>query len=644
MNNFNNKKQVIRNVGAQLKDLLAKSSLDEGIRAGTAAGLAEELEHLNRGELNVVVCGEAKRGKSSLINAFLGESGLCPVDTAIATNCATIVRYGETEKIFVNFTIAGEQVRQEISRQELPDFVTEKGNPGQKRQVTLVEIFLPNQGLAGGLVLIDTPGVGGIFGGHRAVTYQTIPYSDAVLFVGSAQEPLNAPEVEFFSQRIARHTKRIVYALTHRDAVSNWRERLREDLETLTNAAGVPAGTIPGVAISNSNQMTYWETKDENAKRRSGFDELYTELSRLLANKEGILLGRAIGALLPVIQQLRLPLEAERAGLEASSTEEIEAIEAELKVMIDRARRLSSESADWISDLRSEMRILGNNSSASLQRMFNDLHSRLDEYLTDPQYLKDTAKLGSMLSADCSNGFADVVRELESAVGKIVADLSVLTSLAIDTAAVQAPGRPPSAPGRLAGPGLRPKLPVNGGFLQRFSHVGRQVAINTGGFAALGSIGGAVLGGLIGVLGGPVGIVVGAQVGTAVAGFVGSIFGIRRGIAELKERELAGVRQAVAAHASRILSEVRIGMQNDLENLRTAIENQIYKDLTRRIHEELEACKQAAAALEMAKREKQGDFGGRLRDLQNRIKRLNELEKALLEILDQYSPQAATAA
>lgn len=46
---------------------------------------------------SVLFCGEFKRGKSSLVNAIIGES-LCPTDVGVATSVVSIIRYGAEKK------------------------------------------------------------------------------------------------------------------------------------------------------------------------------------------------------------------------------------------------------------------------------------------------------------------------------------------------------------------------------------------------------------------------------------------------------------------------------------------------------------------------------------------------------------------
>src|SRR5947209_19833021 len=62
--------------------------------------LQDAAQRLDDGQFMVVVCGEFRRGKSSLLNALLHEvQDLFPVDVAITTNLVTMVSYGASEKI-----------------------------------------------------------------------------------------------------------------------------------------------------------------------------------------------------------------------------------------------------------------------------------------------------------------------------------------------------------------------------------------------------------------------------------------------------------------------------------------------------------------------------------------------------------------
>ena len=116
----------------------------------------EELrEKIQNNAFNLVVLGQFKRGKTSLINALLGAEML-PVAIVPLTSIATILKYGEALRIKVY--LADGAVK-EIRHESLHEYVTEKGNPKNEKNVQEVVITYPSPYLKDGVRLIDTPGV-----------------------------------------------------------------------------------------------------------------------------------------------------------------------------------------------------------------------------------------------------------------------------------------------------------------------------------------------------------------------------------------------------------------------------------------------------------------------------------------------------
>jgi hypothetical protein len=89
----------------------------------------EELrEKLLSGTFNLVVLGQFKRGKTSLINALLGAS--MPVGVVLLTSIPAILTYGEAlrSKVYLN-----DARLLEVRPENLPEYITEKGNPRKGR-------------------------------------------------------------------------------------------------------------------------------------------------------------------------------------------------------------------------------------------------------------------------------------------------------------------------------------------------------------------------------------------------------------------------------------------------------------------------------------------------------------------------------
>ncbi|MCL6622510.1 MAG: dynamin family protein [Syntrophobacterales bacterium] len=194
------------------------------------------LDKLRQNRFHLVVLGAFKRGKSTLINALLGEA-LLPTAIVPLTSVVTILTYGEQVKIEVRFHDGSTRL---ISPPELVNYITERGNPGNRKGVREVEITYPSDYLKDGVCIIDTPGVGSIYSHNTEVAYNYLPYVDAAVFVVTVDPPLSAAEHEFLRD-IREYVHKLFFVLNkidyveepeRREALEFTRQVLQADLET----------------------------------------------------------------------------------------------------------------------------------------------------------------------------------------------------------------------------------------------------------------------------------------------------------------------------------------------------------------------------------------------------------------------------
>jgi GTP-binding protein EngB required for normal cell division len=172
------------------------------------------LEKLRQNRFNLVILGAFKRGKSSLINALLGKQ-LLPTGIVPLTSVVTILSYGEKLRIQVHFHQGGSR---QINLEELPDYITEKGNPRNHKGVREVEIAYPSDYLSDGVRIIDTPGVGSVYSHNSEVAYNYLPQVDAAVFVVTVDPPLSAAEQEFLKD-IREYVHKLFFVLNKIDYV-----------------------------------------------------------------------------------------------------------------------------------------------------------------------------------------------------------------------------------------------------------------------------------------------------------------------------------------------------------------------------------------------------------------------------------------
>jgi hypothetical protein len=172
---------------------------------------------LHAGRLRVLVAGEAKRGKSTLINALLGRP-LLPVGVTPLTALATTVRYGKDESATVVFR-DGRADRFPLAA--LDDLVTERGNPGNRRNVASVTVAVDAPVLARGAELVDTPGTGSVHAHNTAEAEAALGTMDAAVFVLTADPPVSASERELMV-RVAELSVTLFVVLNKADYLAGY--------------------------------------------------------------------------------------------------------------------------------------------------------------------------------------------------------------------------------------------------------------------------------------------------------------------------------------------------------------------------------------------------------------------------------------
>lgn len=208
----------------QFSDLLGKT-------AGIISGLGPQFHHYSQklddlasryseGRFHLAVLGQFKRGKSTLLNALTGEP-ILPVGVVPLTAAPTFLQYGEAAEITIQykdgrpadrFTGASTAERSAF----LAGFVTEKGNPKNKLGVAEVQVDLPAHILSGGLVLIDTPGIGSTYRHNTLATLNFLEQCDAALFLVSADPPITEVELAFLRQ-VSEKVPRLFFVLNKID-------------------------------------------------------------------------------------------------------------------------------------------------------------------------------------------------------------------------------------------------------------------------------------------------------------------------------------------------------------------------------------------------------------------------------------------
>ena len=324
------------------------------------------------GIFRVVVMGEIKKGKSSFINALLGQKDLVPVHSDVATSTIFKIHYGPEVKYSVYFEKATGKEKLEIHAAQLSEFGTEDGNPENHKQVDFIRVESPAPLLRNGLILVDTPGVGGLFKKHREITFRHAPNADAVFFLtDSTQSPIGADEVKFLKE-LRQITNLITFVQTKSSKVDGEarKARMANNLSILQDDVGLTKQETTYFVVDSGLKQEADDSHDRDDLEDSGFLPLMAYLNNTLRKNQEIYVAK--GALTKTktkLVSIAASLYQQQQILEADTDEKRKTLDQQ---MADLQQNL----LDWERDAKP--RIL-DDLRKGLSRLTREAQEKLDQ-------------------------------------------------------------------------------------------------------------------------------------------------------------------------------------------------------------------------------------------------------------------------
>ena len=284
-----------------LRDLmhLAERVGARSLHAHLGADLVKKLE---ADRFHLVVVGEFNHGKSSFVNALLGESALA-VGVTPTTAAIHHLKYAETPEATVVYTSGR---RESLPFDEVKKFAV--GGGASADEVDFLEIGYPAALLQERVLLVDTPGVNDLSLQRADITYSYVPRADAVLFLLDAGQILKESERVFLQDKLLKGSRdKIVFVITKWDLLDD-----AERKEALAYAKTKLGDLVKDPIVFPVSS----ETALAGRREESGFPELLDHLTRFLAEERGrILLDNALGEGLAVGSLLEKGVAAKRRSL-----------------------------------------------------------------------------------------------------------------------------------------------------------------------------------------------------------------------------------------------------------------------------------------------------------------------------------------
>ena len=247
----------------------------------------------------LVIAGEFNSGKSSFINALLGERVL-PEGVTPTTDRINLLHHGPT-----------------VTEHAVEAYLLERTHPAE---------------LLRELSVVDTPGTNAVVRRHEELTRDFIPRADLVLFVTSADRPFSESEREFL-ERIREWGKKIVFIVNKIDILAGDAERTEVLTYVRDNATSLVGETPHVFPVSARRAVQARASADTALWEQSGFDAVEEYLLKTLDQEERIRLK----LLNPLNVGLRLAARYKEAAFErlkllSQDIEALQSIDAQLSL------------------------------------------------------------------------------------------------------------------------------------------------------------------------------------------------------------------------------------------------------------------------------------------------------------------------
>lgn len=318
----------------------------------------------------LVVCGDFKRGKSSLINALLGEE---VVTTDVTTETVSVNRISYGSHLNEAVLRGGRKIilsDEELRKNKLKPLMEESGEA-----ITHLNIVRPLE-LLKNVVIVDTPGLGDAFEDFSELVGDALVQADAVIYVFAVNYPLSQHEQMFLKTAI------LPQGYTELFLVGNFCDTLgsEDDLRRMeTMIQKRIQNLLPDQrpfflsALDESCRLLGAERPNESLQDvlENNFSVLRGKLQSLVEDKKDFVLPDRMGRLLSLMKAdieytlsaiekgLTMDQQSIREALDRLNEEKDRQIQVQAEaesIIADLVKKMKAEALTWMDELINRMR------------------------------------------------------------------------------------------------------------------------------------------------------------------------------------------------------------------------------------------------------------------------------------------------
>jgi hypothetical protein len=352
----------------------AISGITEQLSCLGAEAKAEQLRRakfrLLSDDFRIIFCGEFKRGKSTLINAMLGERVL-PMKVAPCTGVITEVKYSDTPRVRVYPNEGGAF---DAPFDELYKHIAIQGE--EAPDIDKVDIFYPLQLCETAVTLIDSPGLNEDWRRTR-ISLREVAKADAAVMVLSCEMALSRSEMDFIRTHLADRKAGLFFIWNRYDSI--WENN--EEIASLRERSASRLDPYGGEAfyLSAREALAAQRKKDGKRLNRSGLLPFMDSLEAFLATERGK--AKLVGPIVTSLQAAEYGIDTlypRAIGLLEAPLEELRKTEDKLRPKLAELERKREHAKEAIQE--------------AVEDILDDLILCLDDFLgtVSQQAFKDS--------------------------------------------------------------------------------------------------------------------------------------------------------------------------------------------------------------------------------------------------------------
>lgn len=391
-------------------DLLKKAiqfytNLNDEEKTSSLIDLASSVQN---GKFSIVVVGQFSAGKSTFLNALMGEKYLpsFTTETTATINFLRSVNESPTKKplIKVNYKDGKEERCEEVTLENIEKFVSTKGVDVAKK-ILSVEVFLDSKYLNDGVSLVDSPGLNGVLEGHEQITNDQIDRSHAAIFMFNAKQPGSKSDFEKLNM-LLRKCNSVLIVLNQKDLVKEDEQTIDDVVHNLKQNYAkyfntdqlpeiFPISSYQALVARSKRKLDYNGKTDFSAEQKqdlldsSKIEAFETRLIKYLTQGE-----KAQKELLSPVEKVHAFLTETEASIandieQLSNTVDADEVRLQISQLKDELETLSAKLNSTRTDIRNKVSDILRDAEMEIKASAADTKASCLNQITDAEDLEE---------------------------------------------------------------------------------------------------------------------------------------------------------------------------------------------------------------------------------------------------------------